>query len=426
MAPRTRGGRIATVAVLALATASPGSGRALERESSTAPAAVSLGLAGAVNAYASVASNGPRVVVAWGAIRPGSPADVFAAFSRDGGATFDAPIRVNDVPGDARVSGEQTPRVALADAVQVVWATRQAKASLLRRATLRPDGNAFMPATTAHAEGLSGARGWVSLATAARGEVHVAWLDGRGDGTPAPAAEGDGRARPRMAMRQDLYQAVWRPDGTRDETRIATDVCFCCKTAVATGPDGSVYVAWRHIYRPNLRDVAVARSTDGGRTFAAPVRVSEDKWAIDGCPDDGPSIGVDARGVVHVAWPTLVSESAGKGVFYSFSSDGGRTFAPRVRVDDGSGGAAHPQLALAGERVFVAWDQARGDAPRDVVLRVISREPGGAAWSPRLAPPTTLGQGGNYPSLAATAEGAIVAWTSETAAGSDIRVQRVK
>jgi len=202
-------------------------------------------------------------------------------------------------------------------------------------------------------------------------------------------------------------------------------VCFCCKTAVAVGPAPSVYVAWRHIYRPNLRDIAVARSTDGGRTFAGPVRVSEDRWAIDGCPDDGPSIAVDARGVVHVAWPTLVSQTAGKGVFYSYSSDGGRTFAPRVRVDDGSGRAAHPQIAVGGERVFVAWDQARPDAPREVLLRVIAGEPGGRGWSPRMAAPTTLGQGGTYPSVAATTAGAIVAWTGETADGADIRVQRV-
>jgi hypothetical protein len=61
-------------------------------------------------------------------------------------------------------------------------------------------------------------------------------------------------------------------------------VCFCCKTAIASGPDGSVYVAWRHIYPPNVRDMAVARSTDGGRTFAPPVRVSTDGWALDGAP----------------------------------------------------------------------------------------------------------------------------------------------
>jgi hypothetical protein len=396
---------------------------ALEREPAAPP--VTVGVAGATNAHVSIAADGPRVVVTWGATRAGSPTDVFAAFSRDGGATFGAPVRVNDVPGDARVSGEQAPRVALADGVQVVWGTRQAKASLLRRATGRPGDTAFAPATTMHRDALAGARGWASLAAGMRGAVHVAWLDGRGDGAPPPSAT-DGRARPRPAMRQDLYQAVWRADGTHDETRIATDVCFCCKTAVAAGPDASVYVAWRHIYRPNLRDIAVARSTDGGRSFAGPVRVSEDKWAIDGCPDDGPSIAVDARGVVHVVWPTLVSESEGKGVFYSSSTDGGRTFAPRARVDDGSGGAAHPQIAVAGERLFVTWDQSRGDAPRDVLLRVIAGEPGARTWSARMAPPATLGQGGTYPSVAGTADGAVVAWTAETATGSDIRVQRVR
>jgi hypothetical protein len=56
-----------------------------------------------------------------------------------------------------------------------------------------------------------------------------------------------------------------------------------------------------------------------------PVRVNEDGWAIDGCPDDGPSIAVDAGGVLHIGWPTLVSGTAsGKGIFYSYSSTGYR------------------------------------------------------------------------------------------------------
>ena len=140
--------------------------------------------------------------------------------------------------------------------------------------------------------------------------------------TPRRSARAHRRpGTPVTAMRQDLFHAVLRPDGTRAEARVAEDVCFCCKTGVATAPDGTVYVAWRHIYPPNLRDIAVARSTDGGRTFAPPVRVSEDGWAIDGCPDDGPSIAVDAGGVLHVAWPTLVPGSdRGKGIFYSDST----------------------------------------------------------------------------------------------------------
>ncbi len=280
---------------------------------------------------------------------------------------------------------------------------------LTSRATGAERAVPFRAAADVHAEGLTGARGWASLAVARDGAVHVAWLDGR-DGqvgrvaASASSSPSHAAGSTHKAMRQDLYQAVWRPDGARAEVRVATDVCFCCKTAIASGPDGSLYVAWRHIYPPNLRDIAVARSSDAGRTFGAPARVSEDGWALDGCPDDGPSLAVDARGVVHIAWPTLVPGSTpGKGVFYSYSVDGGRTFAPRVRVDDAGGSAAHPQLAASGDRVLVVWDQ--GEAPRQVWARAISSDPKGAAWAPRLGQVERLsaaGSGAVYPALAAT------------------------
>jgi hypothetical protein len=193
---------------------------------------------------------------------------------------------------------------------------------------------------------------------------------------------------------------------------------------VATAPDGAVYVAWRHIYPPNLRDMAVARSTDGGRTFGAPVRVSEDGWAIDLCPDDGPSIAVDARGVLHIAWPTMVGEED-KGIFYSYSADGGRTFAPRQRVDGGSAPAAHPQVALSGDRVVVLWDQ--GPAPRRAYLREISSGAKAAAGKPSLGRIVNLSGDGAavYPVAAATASGLVAAWTSETPSGSEVRVRRL-
>ncbi len=398
-------------------------GFGVAREGTTSPAAVRLGVAGASSAHASVAADGARVVVTWAATAPGGASDVFAAFSSDAGASFGAPVRVNDVAGDARASGEQAPRVGLADGVRVVWVARRDGLSMLRGAKAKPGETVFTPAATLHADKLTGARGWASLALDDRGAMHVAWLDGRGDGAPPPSAgEASGRAKPaRAAMRQDVYQAVWRPDGSRDETRIATDVCFCCKTSVAAGPGGAVYVAFRNIYKPNLRDVTLARSTDGGRTFGAPVRVSEDRWAIDGCPDDGPAVAVDARGVVHVVWPTLVSESEGKGVFYSYSTDGGRTFAPRLRLDGGADGAAHPQMASAGDQLMVAWDQARGDGTRAIVVRAI----GASSGPPRLGAPSTFGTDATYPSVAATADGAVVTWTERAADGSDIRVQRV-
>jgi hypothetical protein len=254
--------------------------------------------------------------------------------------------------------------------------------------------------------------------------AHVAWLDGRDAQAPSTDAAA-GQHSGHNGMRQDLFQAVLQPDGTRAETRVATDVCFCCKTGVATSPDGTVYVAWRHIYPPNLRDMAIARSTDGGRTFAPPVRVSEDGWALDGCPDDGPSIAVDARGVVHIVWPTLAQGdgAAAKGVFYTYSTDGGRTFAARVRLDDAAGAAAHPQLSTGGDRVVVVWDQSSGQ--RRIHARTITGDPTAAAWTPVLGQPTILSadRPAFYPAVAASPTSTVVAWTEETEAGSEIRVR---
>jgi len=388
-----------------------------------AAAAVRLGIPGRLNSGASVAADGARVVVTWAATSD-TGSDVYAAFSDDGGASFGAPARVNDVAGDARMSGEQPPRVALGQGIKVAWLSRQGSSSVIRLATAAPGGHTFGPAATIHAGGLKGARGWQSLAVDREGAAHVAWLDGRGDASGPTARPATAGAPAGKGMRQDVFQAVVLADGSRRESRLATDVCFCCKTAVATGADGSVYVAWRHIYPPNIRDIAIARSTDGGKTFGPPARVSEDGWAIDGCPDDGPALAVDARGTVHIVWPTLVSAAAGKGIFYSWSPDG-RTFAPRVRLDEGAGGAAHPQLAVDGDRVVAAWEQTTGNGPR-AFLRAIAGVPRGASGAPALTPVSVLGDdGSSYPALAAAGDAVVAAWTEETAGGSTIRVRRL-
>jgi hypothetical protein len=294
--------------------------------------------------------------------------------------------------------------------VEVVWVSKRGSASLVRAAKTRDAAARFAPATTIHDDNLAGPRGWPSVAVGRDGAAHVAWLDGRNG----------------QSKRQDIFQAVWRPDGTHDEVEVAADVCFCCKTAVATGPDGAVYVAWRHIYPPNIRDMAVARSSDGGRTFAAPVRVSEDRWAIDGCPEDGPSIAVDGRGVLHIAWPTMVEGSTpAKGIFYSYSVDGGRTFAPRARVDDESAAPAHPQIAVRDDGVAVVWDE--GATPHRVNLRLIAGERRAPVWKPRSGPISTLSSGRRavYPAVAATSSGFVAAWTEDTPTGSEIRVRRI-
>src|SRR5438045_3778955 len=84
-----------------------------------------LAVAGRANSTPSIAADGSTVAVAWGAMVPGGAVDVYAAVSADGGKTFGSPVRVNDVDGDAKLGGEQPPRVALhGRTMTVVWTTK--------------------------------------------------------------------------------------------------------------------------------------------------------------------------------------------------------------------------------------------------------------------------------------------------------------
>src|SRR5262245_45609243 len=59
------------------------------------------------NAYPSVAALGQFAAIAWGASTKEGATDIYSAISHDGGRTFGAPTRVNQVAGDANLSGEQ-------------------------------------------------------------------------------------------------------------------------------------------------------------------------------------------------------------------------------------------------------------------------------------------------------------------------------
>jgi hypothetical protein len=299
--------------------------------------------------------------------------------------------------------------------VDVLWVSKRAGLAGIRAAASTDGGMTFAPARSITPSDLTGARGWESATLGADGIVHAVWLDGR-NATPMDHSKPAAAGHRHGDMRQDIYHAMWKGADPPVETPVASNVCFCCKTAVvARGRD--VFVAWRHLFPGGVRDIAVARSADGGRTFQEPVRVSEDNWKIDACPDDGPAMTVDGDGALHVAWPTLVTDPDTRrmAIFESTSRDGGVTFSPRARVDEANSGPAHPRLATTGGgRSAVVWDElAQG------TRRVLFRPAGGAAA------PLTTGGVASYPAIAAVGDGFVVAWTDQAEGASVIRAIRV-
>jgi hypothetical protein len=366
-----------------------------------------------------VAASGSFVAVTWAAAANGK-GDIFLAVSRDGGRSFSSPVRVNSVAGDPRISGEIAPRVALMARsglpdpyITVTWNAREATTQI-RTARSRDGGSTFVEEMNLQTKGAIGDRGWQASAIDGRGTLHTVWLDHRAMAAAKASGdhsqhkgEHDGVA---MAQRSGLYYAA---DGV-PERELFKGVCYCCKTALATGPKGEIYAAWRHVFAGNMRDMGFTVSRDGGKTFAPLMRVNQDGWSIQGCPDDGPAMAVDAKGTVHLVWPTVKGE---QGVILYATSRNGASFTAPVRLPAlGGPKPSHPQIAISGTgRAFVAWDESRDGVRRAAIAPI------GGSDSLEI-----LGDATSYPVMAAAGSGIVAVWTSGPPDRSQIGVRVIQ
>ncbi len=92
--------------------------------------------------------------------------------------------------------------------------------------------------------------------------------------------------------------------------------------------NGNVYVCWSRFVGGGRTKIFFSRSTDGGRTFARQISLSEGR-DVQGC-----DIAVEADGDVYVIWGTRDTRSATdqEGVAMARSANGGRTFSGARQV----------------------------------------------------------------------------------------------
>jgi hypothetical protein len=106
-------------------------------------------------------------------------------------------------------------------------------------------------------------------------------------------------------------------------------------------------VLWRKVFPDNVRDMVVATSRDGARTFDAPALVHADGWKIPACPHRGGSIAADARGRLYAVWYTEAADGR-PDLLFATSADGRRFSAPR-RLHTATGSIPdHVRLAVDG------------------------------------------------------------------------------
>ncbi len=269
--------------------------------------------------------------------------------SDDLGRTFSAPVPIEAPAGSILTMGEDRPVIALGKRgeIYVAWTRslpRPYTGHILFSRSL-DGGRHFSKPIRVHRDDAEITHRLTALAVDAEGRVLVTWIDRR----DFEAARAQGKPYPGTAV----YQA-WSDDSGASfgpERRLADHSCDCCRIAVSPAPGGGIGVLWRFEDAEGLRDHAYAlvRADAAG---SAPERATFTGWKVDACPHQGPGLAIAADGSRHAVW---FSAKDGEPVIQYGRLRPGQ--APDHPLAVARAGAAHADVAAAGDRVWIVWNQ---------------------------------------------------------------------
>ncbi len=328
--------------------------------------------------------------------------DLWLLTSFDGADGFPQRVRVNDIAGEVASHGENSPRLFMRSRSEVycLWQARigESGGSVLRLARSADWGETFAKSVLVD-PGAPASQAFATLHVSPRGDVYVAWLDGR--------ERGGGHAGTSALY---LARSANRGRSFEASVRVSGNVCPCCRPSLAFAGERTVHVAFRGVTGDHVRDILIATSEDGGVSWSEPVRVAEDNWRIHGCPHSGASLAVLGRRL-FVSWYTV---RAGRGaIYYAWSDDGGRTFAPRRLLSGDVVDANHPYLVPAEDTILAVFQgrdasQNQGWGRIGVYFREIDAE-GRAGALVRIEPAKASA---SYPTIAfGPPDQIFLAWT---------------
>jgi hypothetical protein len=289
---------------------------------------------------------------------------IFHTSSPDG-RTFTAPVRVGELDKLA-LRMRRGPRLAATDQSITITAISHTDGNL-HAWTSGDHGATWQEGQRLNEPARSAREGLHAMIGDGRGFIATAWLDLRNGG-------------------MELWSRVSRDAGATwaPEVRVYASpdgqICACCHPSLALGPGGEVIAMWRNALG-GARDLWMAESRDGGRTFGPAQKLGSGSWKLNACPMDGGAIAVAADGTATSVWRRE------KAVFLSTAAN------REERLADGS---TQPVIAIADGIPVVIWEEA-----------------GGLKIQRDHEPPAWLARNARAPALAALPKGGFIAvWES--------------
>ena len=237
-------------------------------------------LRGAVQPQVAVSRDG-KVHVTYG-----KGTSIYCSTSADKSLAFNPPREVARLPKLA-LGVRRGPRITASDKAVVISAISHGEGNLYSWISM--DGGSTWESPVRINEVETSAReGMHAMAGDGNGNVHITWLDLRNKQTELwGSTSNDGGKR--WGANVLIYRS---PDG---------HICECCSPAMAVGPGGNVWAMWRN-WLAGARDIYIATSTDGGKTFGAGKKLGTGTWPLKGCPMDGGHLVVSAEGRALTVW----------------------------------------------------------------------------------------------------------------------------
>ncbi len=300
--------------------------------------------------------------------------------------------------------------IALADGRLLAhWLQRNGSGTYaydVRVAESGDNGRTWSESVTPHTPGIEAEHGFVAMMPTPDSGAAIVLLDG--------GAGGEDGHGPVMHLRY----ATWGARGdVASQAIIDHSVCDCCQTGIAMTTGGPV-VTYRDRTDAEVRDIYAMRLVDG--EWQEPRAVHADGWKIDFCPVNGPAISAIGDTVV-VAWFAAPDDSAKARV--AFSTDGGATFAAPVRIDGGKPTGRVDVELLDGRTALVSWVERVGVDEAEVWARLVGID--GTAEEHAVISTSSAARSSGFPRMTRTTDGVVMAWTIP-GTPSEVRTARVR
>lgn len=281
--------------------------------------------------------------------------DLFYVTSRDSGASWSMPLRVNSIPGSAIALGTiRGGQIAIGKngRAHVAW---NGSAALESKGPLNPeDGRPGAPMlysrlNSGHTafEGerslmtrTFGLDGGGTIAADSAGNVYVAW-----HGKAPGAAEGEAGRQVWIAVSHDEGAAFAAEKPAWGQP---TGACGCCGMAMFSDSRNALRVLYRSATADIHRDIYLLTSFDHARTFSGRTLHT---WDINACPMSSMAFS-EGAGMVAATW-----ETAGQVYFENVA----RPDAVPAGAPGPGKGRKHPRIAIApnGDTLLV-WTEGTG------------------------------------------------------------------